>query len=111
MLNQKELVNRIRTTTGYKYNLKDIDSIVSAMTSIIIESVSTGEDVYIKELGKFYPKFVKGKEINNAGIPWLAGKNFIVKDRFKLGFSPNKLASKKVESLIVTIKEYASNDK
>lgn len=111
MLNQKDLCNKIRSATGFKFGVKDIDEIICSLTETILTSVSSGEDVYIKNLGKWFPKYVKGKEINNAGIPWLAGKSFVIKDRFKLGFSPNKIASKRVETLLVTLKEYASNDK
>lgn len=109
MINQKELANKIRTQTGFKYTLKDIEAIISAFIEIIVSSVASGEDVYIKELGKFYPKFVKGKTITNAGIPWLNGKKYTIANRFKLGFSPNKAASKKIEVLLSTLKEYATN--
>jgi nucleoid DNA-binding protein len=111
MLNQKLLANKINIRTKFKYSVKDIETIINNLTEVIIESVASGEDVYIKGLGKLYPKYVKGKMINNAGIPWLAGKSFIIKDRFKLGFSPNKLASKRVEELLTSLKEYATNTK
>ncbi len=110
MLNQKELANKIRNHTGFKYNIKDVEIILSAFTSVVVEAVSSGEDVYMKELGKFYPKFVKGKTITNAGIPWLNGKQYKIENRFKLGFSPNKAASKKIEALLSTLKEYAVNN-
>lgn len=111
MLNQKMLASKISMNTKLKYSVKDVEEIISHLTEIIITSVASGEDVYIKGLGKLYPKYVKGKMINNAGIPWLAGKSFVIKDRFKLGFSPNKLASKRVEELLTSLKEYADNTK
>lgn len=111
MLNQKDICTKLRANTGFKYNIKDIEEIVAALTSTIIEVVSGGEDVCLKNFGRWYPKFVKGKTITNAGIPWLNGKQYKIENRFKLGFSPNKAASKKVETLLSTLKEYAvTND-
>ena len=109
MINQKDLINKVRTATGYKHTIKDIDEIVTCLFEVIVEGVASGEDVYIKNFGKLYPKFVKGKTITNAGIPWLNGKQYKVENRFKLGFSPNKAASKKIETLLSTLKEYAVN--
>lgn len=110
LLNQKELCIKIRANTGFKHNLKDIEEIVASLTETIVDVVASGEDVYLKNFAKIYPKFVKGKTITNAGIPWLNGKQYKVENRFKLGFSPNKAASKKIEALLATLKEYAINN-
>lgn len=111
MLNQKDLSAKIRSHTGFKYNQKDVETIVAAFMEVVVDAVSCGEDVYIKNFGRFYPKFIKGKTISNAGIPWLNGKQFKIENRFKLGFSPNKVASKKIESLLSTLKDYALKTK
>ena len=102
----------MRANMGFKYGIKEIEEIVSCLTETIVDVVASGEDVYLKNFCKVYPKFVKGKLITNAGIPWLNGKQYKVENRFKLGFSPNKAASKKIEALLSTLKEYAvTNDK
>lgn len=111
MINQKDLCAKIRANTNFKYNIQQIEEIVSCLTETIVDVVASGEDVYLKNFCKVYPKFVKGKTITNAGIPWLNGKQYKVENRFKLGFSPNKAASKKIEVLLSTLKEFAINDK
>jgi nucleoid DNA-binding protein len=111
MINQKELCVKIRANTNFKYSIQQIEEIVSCLTETIVDVVASGEDVYLKNFAKVYPKYVKGKTITNAGIPWLNGKQYKVENRFKLGFSPNKAASKKIEALLSTLKDYAVNDK
>lgn len=110
MVNQKELCVKIRANTNFKYSIQQIEEIVSCMTETIVSVVASGEDVYLKNFAKIYPKYVKGKTITNAGIPWLNGKQYIVENRFKLGFSPNKAASKRIEALLSTLKDYAVKD-
>lgn len=99
-MNQKAIVSKIREITKNQVLVKDIDLVVSAFTDVVVNAVSSGQEVFIKNLGKFYPKYFKGKKISKAGIPWLRDKDIIAKPNFKLGFSSNKNANRKVSTLL-----------
>lgn len=103
MINQKELSNRIRSNLNYKYKASDIDLILRSAVDIVLDAASNGEDTSVHGLGKFYARFIKGKKISKTGISWLKDKEFIVPDRYHLGFSPSDSANRKVAELIEKI--------
>lgn len=109
MLNQQEIIARIRTTTGYKYSQHDITDIIKALTLVVLDATANGEDCSLTGLGKFYSRFIKGKKISKTGIPWLSNKEFTIPDRYHLGFSPASTANKKVNTLSDKIKTYDNN--
>ena len=100
MLNKKDLINRTRTELNFKYRVVDIEEVLDATVKTIVDAVSNGEDVSIPELGKFFARFIKGKQISKTGIPWLKGKKFDIPDRFRLGFNPSNKANDQVGTII-----------
>jgi nucleoid DNA-binding protein len=105
MINQKELSSRIRSNLNYKYKAADIDLILRTAVDIILDAASNGEDTSVHGLGKFYARFIKGKKISKTGISWLKDKEFIVPDRYHLGFSPSDSANRSVAKLIDKIEQ------
>lgn len=100
MINHKDLSNRIRSSLNYKYKVTDIDQILRSAVDVILDANSNGEDVSVHGLGKFYARYIKGKQIKKTGISWLSGKEFTIPNRYHLGFSPSEAANKKVAELI-----------
>lgn len=111
MLNQQELISRVRTSLKYKYSQEVVSDIVKSLTATVIDAVSNGEECSLLGLGKFYSRFIKGKKIKKTGIPWLQNKEFTIPDRYHLGFSPSSLANKKVNTISEKLKKYGSDHK
>lgn len=103
MLNQKELTSRIRVNLAYKYKAADIELIIKSAVTTILDATSNGEDVSVSGLGKFYGRFIKGKQIKKTGIPWMQDKEFVIPDRYHLGFAPSDAANRTVNSLITKV--------
>ena len=72
---------------------------------VVIDATSYGEEVGIPGLGKFYGRYIKGKKIKKTGIVWMQGKEYIIPDRFNLGFNPSERANRLVNRLIEKTKE------
>ena len=100
MLNTKEVISRIRADLNYSYKPAEIEKIMSSLVRIILDASSNGEDTSIHGLGKFHARFIKGKKIGNTGIAWLKDKEFIIPDRYHLGFKPSDAANRVVDKLI-----------
>lgn len=100
MLNTKEVISRIRADLNYSYKPAEIEKVIDSLVRIVLDASSNGEDTSIHGLGKFHARFIKGKRISNTGIAWLAGKEFIIKDRYHLGFKPSDAANRTVGKLI-----------
>jgi nucleoid DNA-binding protein len=100
MLNTKELITRTRANLAYKYKPAEIEQILKIVVETILDATSNGEDVSLHGLGKFHARFIKGKKISNTGISWLKDKEFIIKDRYHLGFRPSDAANRTVGKLI-----------
>lgn len=103
MLNTKELITRVRANLNYKYKPAEIDQILKIVVDTVLDATSNGEDVSIHGLGKFHARFIKGKKISNTGIVWLAGKEFLIPDRYHLGFKSSDAANRTVGKLIEKI--------
>ena len=109
MLNQKELTSRVRANLAYKYKASEIDQIIKCTVATILDAASNGEDVSVHGLGKFYGRFIKGKQIKKTGIPWLQNKEFSIPDRYHLGFAPSDAANRVVSSLISKVEPKDEN--
>jgi nucleoid DNA-binding protein len=103
MINQKELSTRVRSNLNYKYKTVDIDQIIRSAVDVILDAAANGEDTSVHGLGKFYARFIKGKTISKTGIAWLKDKEFIIRNRYHLGFSPSDSANRVVGKLIEKI--------
>jgi len=111
MLNQQELIARIRVSLNYKYSQQDVNDIIKALTLAVLDATANGEECSLLGLGKFYSRFIKGKQIKKTGIPWLQNREFTIPDRYHLGFAPSSTANKKVNTISEKIKQYGSNNK
>ena len=100
MLNTKELITRVRANLEYKYKPAELEQVLKIVVDTILDATSNGEDVSLHGLGKFHARFIKGKRISNTGIAWLKDKEFIIKDRYHLGFKPSDAANRAVGKLI-----------
>lgn len=100
MLSQKDLVMRLKIQLKSKYTIAQLDEIVRSVVDTVVEAASNGEDVNVPGLGKFFPRYIKGKIIRNTGIEWLKGKEYTVPNRYHLGFSPTDSANRRVGDLI-----------
>ncbi len=110
MINQKELLSRVRASLAYKYKLTEIDQIIKCTVATVLDATSNGEEVSINGLGKFYGRFIKGKQIKKTGIPWLQNKEFSIPDRYHLGFAPSDSANRTVSSLINKVEKDEISD-
>ena len=100
MLNQRDLLNRVNERLGNQYKPRDLDIICREIFGCILDATQNGEDVAITNFGKFFARFIKGKTIMKAGIPWLRGKQYTIPNRFRLGFSGSFHANRRVATLI-----------
>lgn len=105
MVNKKDLIVRIRGQLQYKYKATELEGMISALVDTILNAVENGEEVSIPNFGKFYPRHVKGKIIQQNGIAWLQGKQFVVPDRFLFGFKPSASSNERVNTLAEKMKK------
>lgn len=96
MLNKKDLTHRVKQQLSAKYKIQEIEEIIDTIFSTIADAVSNGEDISVSNFGKFFARFIKGKRIQRTGIQWMQDKEFIIKDRFHLGFKPSSILNKNI---------------
>ena len=101
---------RLKIQLKGKYTIAQLDEIVRSVVDTVVEATSNGEDVNVPGLGKFYPRFIKGKTIKNTGIEWLKGKEYTVPNRYHLGFSPTDSANRRVGDLIKKTEQLDETD-
>jgi nucleoid DNA-binding protein len=107
MVNKHAIIERLKESLGFKYQNKELLDIIEKYNAVVLDAVANGEEAYVSSFGKFYIKVSKPRTIKNAGIPWLQGKNFSSKEKFKIGFRPSSSANKLVAKLHAEMVEHA----
>lgn len=104
MVNTQYLCAKIKTRLKHKIKQDEIEEILDHAVDIILDSTANGEDVNINGLGKFYSRFIKGKNLR-SNIAWLKNKEYVVPNRYKLGFKPSKRAAREVSKLSAKLEQ------
>lgn len=93
MLNKHAFIDRVKDNLNTKYTAKELTEIIETYNNLILEALSSGEEVFMSGFGRFYVKISKPRTIKNPGIPWMQGKNFSSKEKLKIGFRPSSSAN------------------
>jgi nucleoid DNA-binding protein len=93
MLNKHAFIDRVKESLKTKYTAKELTEIIEIYNNLVLEALSSGEEVFISGFGRFYVKVSKPRTIKNPGIAWMQGKNFNSKEKLKVGFRPSSAAN------------------
>jgi nucleoid DNA-binding protein len=93
MLNKHAFIDRVKDNLKTKYTAKELTEIIETYNDLILEALSSGEEVFMSGFGRFYVKVSKPRIIKNPGIVWMQGKDFKSKEKLKIGFRPSSAAN------------------
>ena len=89
-MNKKELIKKIETKTNLSQ--KDIRACLDILSEIIVESLKIGEEVKLSNLGKFYIKENKERNVYNPST----NKVMLIEPRKKANFKTSSSLTKKI---------------
>lgn len=87
-MNKKELIKKIKNKSSLSQ--KNIRDCLDILSEIIVEALKTGEEVKIKNFGKFYIKESKERNMYNPSVNKITLIQPRKKADFKTSFSLNK---------------------